>query len=90
MFLCLSHKTTLKFLVSNNDFLKCTDFTPVVTDRIQTRTESQIQMILHIFITVHTHWVKYMYYNLTEDNENVEKHQKPVLLTTAWEYYIYH
>lgn len=56
-------------------FLKCTDLTPVFTDRIQTRTESQIQMILHIFITVHT-WVNCMHYNLFEDNEDVEKHQK--------------
>lgn len=28
-----------------------------------------------------------MYYNLFEDNENVEKHQKPVPCTT-WEYYM--
>lgn len=58
-------------------FFKCTDLTPVVIDRIQTRTESQIQTIPHIFITVHTHWVNCMYYNLFEDNEDVEKHQKP-------------
>lgn len=60
MFLCVSNKTILKFLVSNDDFFKMYILTPVVTDRIQTRTDSQIQMILPIFIRVHTHWVNCM------------------------------
>ena len=66
-------------------FFKFTGLAPVVTDGIQTRTGSQIQMILHISVTVHAHCVNSMYYGFFEDNENIEKHQKPVLPTATRE-----
>lgn len=85
-FLTLKSNKICKFVVSNYDFFKnLLVLLLFVTNRIQTRTGSQIQMILHIFVTVHAHWVNSMYYNLFEGNENIKKHQKPVLPTATWE-----
>lgn len=80
-----SQKLFCKFVVSNNVFLIFVCWFPVVTDRTKTRTGSQIQMILHILVTVHAHQGNSMYYNFFEDNEKVEKYQKLVLPTATRE-----
>lgn len=83
-----SQKLFCKFVVSNNVFLInlfITDLTSVVTDRTKTRTGSQIQMILHIPVTVHARQVNSMYYNFFADNEKVEKYRKLVLPTATRE-----
>lgn len=79
MFLCLSNKTTLKFLFSNNDFFRiyysCSCW--------HWEDSDQDWMSDSTYFHHSADTLGELYYKFFEDNDNVEKHQQPVLLTTT-------